>query len=570
MARKSRKTAPAVEPVVEAAPLQIFPTAIYARLSVENSGKSENVDVIANQIEICKSYIADRPYLSLVDTYIDNGHTGTVFDRPEFNRLMNDIKSGRIKCLVVRDLSRFGRDYIETGTYLERIFPQIGLRFIAIKENYDNFDTDGSNESLMIPLQNMINALYSKDISRKVSTALKAQMEQGTFQKRNLPYGYRWNEEHTNMVIDEETASYVRLIFQRKIEGCSMPMILDELDRLGAPNTELRKRQNGTRTGDGCSCKGWHKSTVYGILTNPHYVGDTVLGRSMVAIYKGIKSHNVKNKDEWIVFPNTHQAIISREDFQKVQDIMNAASVARQTKMQKSEEIRATLINLFDGKIFCADCGKRMYFHRKKVDKRKDGGWYAFYECSTYVGRRYEHCTAHYIRQDRLERDVLAAIQLQVKAALDYDKLLDKLRGSEGEKNIRDKQNALITSLKLKLSGVSKKRTRLYEDFAEGILDEEEYTFAKKSYDEQFADLSRRLDEAVQRRSKFNEAMSVDNKWITLMKSVSTATQLSQELVDESVEMVKIHEDGAVELVMKYGDIYALTIQSIKEVQEAM
>lgn len=570
MARKSRKTTPAVEPVVEAAPLQIFPTAIYARLSVENSGKSENVDVIANQIEICKSYIADRPYLSLVDTYIDNGHTGTVFDRPEFNRLMNDIKSGRIKCLVVRDLSRFGRDYIETGTYLERIFPQIGLRFIAIKENYDNFDTDGSNESLMIPLQNMINALYSKDISRKVSTALKAQMEQGTFQKRNLPYGYRWNEEHTNMVIDEETASYVRLIFQRKIEGCSMPMILDELDRLGAPNTELRKRQNGTRTGDGCSCKGWHKSTVYGILTNPHYVGDTVLGRSMVAIYKGIKSHNVKDKDEWIVFPNTHEAIISREDFQKVQDIMNAASVARQTKMQKSEEIRATLINLFDGKIFCADCGKRMYFHRKKVDKRKDGGWYAFYECSTYVGRRYEHCTAHYIRQDRLERDVLAAIQLQVKAALDYDKLLDKLRGSEGEKNIRDKQNALITSLNLKLSGVSKKRTRLYEDFAEGILDEEEYTFAKKSYDEQFADLSRRLDEAVQRRSKFNEAMSVDNKWITLMKSVSTATQLSQELVDESVELVKIHEDGAVELVMKYGDIYALTIQSIKEVQEAM
>ena len=570
MARKSRKTAPAVEPVVEAAPLQIFPTAIYARLSVENSGKSENVDVIANQIEICKSYIADRPYLSLVDTYIDNGHTGTVFDRPEFNRLMNDIKSGRIKCLVVRDLSRFGRDYIETGTYLERIFPQIGLRFIAIKENYDNFDTDGSNESLMIPLQNMINALYSKDISRKVSTALKAQMEQGTFQKRNLPYGYRWNEEHTNMVIDEETASYVRLIFQRKIEGCSMPMILDELDRLGAPNTELRKRQNGTRTGDGCSCKGWHKSTVYGILTNPHYVGDTVLGRSMVAIYKGIKSHNVKDKDEWIVFPNTHQAIISREDFQKVQDIMNAASVARQTKMQKSEEIRATLINLFDGKIFCADCGKRMYFHRKRVDKRKDGGWYAFYECSTYVGRRYEHCTAHYIRQDRLERDVLAAIQLQVMAALDYDKLLDKLRGSEGEKNIRDKQNALITSLNLKLSGVSKKRTRLYEDFAEGILDEEEYTFAKKSYDEQFADLSRRLDEAVQRRSKFNEAMSVDNKWITLMKSVSTTTQLSQELVDESVEKVKIHEDGAVELVMKYGDIYALTIQSIKEVQEAM
>ena len=570
MARKSRKVAAVAEPIIEAAPAQIFQTAIYARLSVENSGKSEKVDVITNQIEICKSYIADRPYLDLVDTYIDNGRTGTVFDRPEFNRLMNDIKSGRIKCLVVRDLSRFGRDYIETGTYLERIFPQIGLRFISIKEQYDNFDNDGSNESLMIPLQNMINALYSKDISRKVSTALKAQMEQGTFRKRNLPYGYKWNDERSNMVIDEDSAKFVRLMFQWKIEGWSIPSILDALDRMGAPNPEARKRELGTRDGDPSSYTGWYSSSLYSILTNPHYVGDTVLGRSMKAIYKNIPSHNVKDKDEWIVFPDTHEAIISRENFQKVQDIMNAASEARQTKMQKSEEIRATLINLFEGKIVCADCGRKMYFHRKRIDKDKRGRWYAFYECSTSVSKRYEHCTSHYTRQDKLEADVLAAIQLQVKAALDYDKLLGKLRGSEGEKSIRDKLNATISSLNLKLGGVSKKRTRLYEDFAEGLLDEEEYTFAKKSYDEQYADLSRRLDEAVQRRSKFSEAMSVDNKWITLMKSVSTAEQLSQDLVDESVELVKVHEDGSVELVMKYGDIYALTLQSIKEVQEAM
>ena len=211
-----------------------------------------------------------------------------------------------------------------------------------------------------------------------------------------------------------------------------------------------------------------------------------------------------------------------------------------------------------------------MYYHRKKIDKDKKGAWYAFYECSGSVNRRYDPCTAHYTRQDTLEANVLAAIQLQVKAALDYDRLLDKLRGSEGEKNIRDRLNAKITSLNLKLSGLSKKRTRLYEDYSEGLLDEEEYTFAKKSYDEQFADLSRRLDEAVQRRAKFSEAMSVDNKWITLMKSVSSATQLSQDLVDESVELVKVHENGAVEMVMKYGDLYALTVQSIKEVQEAM
>ena len=567
MARKSRKVT-AAEPIMEATPAQRFPTAIYARLSVENSGKSEKVDIIANQIEICKSYLTERPYLDLVDTYVDNGRTGTVFDRPEFNRLMTDIRSGRIKCLVVRDLSRFGRDYIETGTFLERIFPQIGLRFISIKENFDSFDTDGNSESLLIPLQNMVNSLYSKDISRKVSTALKAQMESGEFKKRNLPYGYRWDDEHSNMVFDEETAPIVRKIFQWKIEGLSLPAIADRLDAMDAPNPEFQKYQVGVRTGNATAKKVWNKSTLTSILDNPHYVGDTVLGRTLNAIYKGVKNQHI-DRENWIVFPDTHEAIISREDFQKVREMREAAARARIEKMERSEEIRATLINLFDGKIVCAECGRKLYFHRKRVDKRKDGAWYAFYECSSSV-KRGNLCMPHYTRQDKLEADVLAAIQLQVKAALNYDKLLAKLRNSEGERSIRDQQNALITSLNLKLSGVSKKRTRLYEDFTEGILDEEEYAFAKKAYDEQYADLSRRLDEAIQRKVKFAEAMSEDNKWLTLMKSVSGAEKLSQDLVDESVELVKVHEDGSIELVMKYGDIYALTVQSIKEVQEAM
>ena len=568
MARKNRTAVCPQPPVVGTA--QVFPTAIYARLSVENSGKAEDRDVIANQIAICKSYIDERPYLRLIDTYIDNGRTGTVFDRPEFNRLMDDIRTGMVRCLVVRDLSRFGRDYIETGTYMERLFPQIGLRFISIKEMYDSFDAAEGSESLVIPLQNMINSLYSKDISRKVSTALRAQMAAGTFRKRNLPYGYKWNEDRTNMVVDEETAPYVRLIFQWKIEGLSIPTILDRLDEMGAPNTELRKRETGTRSGDGCSCRGWYSSTLYGILTNPHYVGDTVLGRSEKALYKGVRSHNVHDKDAWIVFPDTHDAIISREDFENVRVILRSASERRQQSMERAAVQREKLVDFFVGKIVCADCGKRMYFHRKRVDKSKTGAWYAFYECSTSAGRRYENCTPHYLRQDKLERDVLAAIQLQVKAALDYDRLLDQLRGSPGEQSIRNQQNAAIASLELKLNGLAKKRTRLYTDFTDGVLNEEEYAFAKKNYDGQYADLSRRLEEAVQRRNRFQEAMSADNKWITLMKSVSTAKELSQELADEAVELVRVHQDGAIELTMKYGDIYALTLASIREVQEAM
>src|SRR5574344_2038876 len=168
MARKSRKIQSEPQEIVQ--PSQIFPTAIYARLSVENSGKDDDGAALQNQIDVCREYIKTCPYLNLVDVYSDNGKTGTVFDRPAFNRLMDDIRDGSIKCLVVRDLSRFGRDYIESETYLERIFPKVDVRFISVKEQFDTFATDGSNESLMIPLQNLINDLYSKDISRKVST----------------------------------------------------------------------------------------------------------------------------------------------------------------------------------------------------------------------------------------------------------------------------------------------------------------------------------------------------------------------------------------------------------------
>ena len=565
MARKSRKVT--VEQSMVQTSETSFPTAIYARLSVENSGKPEEKDVIQNQIDICKEYVKSCPYLNLVEVYADNGHTGTVFDRPEFNRLMSDIRSGKIKCLVVRDLSRFGRDYIETGTYLERVFPQIGLRFISIKEHFDSFDSDG--DSLIIPLQNMINALYSKDISRKVSTALHAKITAGTYKSGNLPYGYRWNGERTNMIPDELTAPIVQKIFTWKIDGISNSEILNRLDDMNAPNPEQRKREVGTRTGDGCSCKGWASSTLYGILSNPQYVGDTVHCRAERAIYKGVK-YAAKDKSDWIIYPNAHEALISREDFQKVQDIMSAASSYRQEHMQKTAEIRASLVNLFDGKIFCADCGGKMYYHRKKIDKDARGRWYAFYECSTAISKRYERCSRHYIRQDSLDKKVLAAIKLQVHTALDYDKLLTKLSGSPGEKSIRDEMNAKINSLTLKLGGISKKCTRLYEDFTDGILNSEEYSYAKKAFDDEYSDLSRQLDEAIQRRNSFSEAMSENNKWIKLMKSVSTATRLTQELVDESIELVKVHEGGDIELTMKYRDIYELTVQSVKDVQEVM
>lgn len=562
MARTSRKKI-TEKPVQAVSPSQVFPTAIYARLSVENSGKDDEGAALENQIAVCEEYIKACPHLELIETYSDNGRTGTVFDRPAFNRLMGDIRCGRIKCLVVRDLSRFGRDYVETGTYIERIFPQLDVRFISIKENFDSFATDGSNESLMIPLQNLINDLYSKDISRKVFTALRIQMENGEFRWRKLPYGYMWNEDRTNIIPNEATAPFVRSIFAWKLEGLSIPQILDRLEAANAPIPETLQRVDDNMDGVNTVC--WSKSTIFSILKNPAYAGDFAVGRSRKAIYAGIKETQIKNPEEWYITSNAHEGLVSREVFQAVQRILEQASDERKKKMEKSKAIRESLIDLFDGRIFCADCQQRMYFHRHKIDKDKRGRWLAYYECSTYTGRRAVRCTAHRTRSELIEEKVLRALQLHIRAALDYELLISKLNESKADRKIRNEFDKSIQSVTLKLRAVLQKRARLYEDFADGILSEEEYAYAKTSFDGRWEALNRQLDELTARRTQYSETMSGENRWIKQMKSVEETDTLTQAIVDATIEKVFIYENKTVEIIFKYHDIFKQTERYLEE-----
>lgn len=564
MARKSRKEYQSVQ-IVQTMQAARVPTAIYARLSVENSGKEQTKDVIKNQIEICKNYLQEQPQLNLIDTYIDNGHSGTKFDRPEFNRLMRDIRSGQIQCLVVRDLSRFGRDYIETGTYLERIFPKLGLRFISIKERYDTSETDLSNEALMIPLQNMINGLYSKDISRKVSTALSAQIEEGTYKNRNLAYGYMWNEDGTEVVIDEDVAVYVRMVYAWKLCGVPTTQIVRNLEELKAPTCDKHKYIKGFKTGNKPKGGRWGQSSLMGILTNRVYVGDTVHGKSVSAIYKGEKQRLEKDRSKWIIYEDTHPAIISREDFARVQQIFEETQRERDRKIKESEKIRLQYVDLFPHKIFCADCGKRMYMRVKK--QSRSDKWYGCYICGTYARKLTPKCASHMIQLPILEEKILSAIRLQVSIALDYEKVIEKLAENERENQTKEKLNNAISSLNLKLNGIQKKRLRLYEDFRDGILTEEEYLYVKTNFDIEFQNMNTQLEELVKKRTQYGEILSLQNPWLQLMKSVPTASKLTQAMVDEVIERVEVHLGGKLEIYMKYQDIYHLTTQYIQRVQ---
>ncbi len=558
MARKSRKNTADANSSAQKVPVsQQYATAIYARLSVENSGKDDKGAAIETQIEVCREYVKTCPYLNLIETYVDNGYTGTVFSRPEFNRLMEDVRFGRIKAIVVRDLSRFGRNYIETGTYLERIFPKLDVRFIAVKEQYDSFATDGSNESLMIPLQNMINDLYSKDISRKVSAALKVQREQGTFTLRRIPYGYKWNEDKTAIVPFYPYAAYVKQIFGWFLEGASLHEIARRLNRAEIPT--------GFVVGENREDASWVSTTVRIILKNPIYVGDKAFGRTRSAIYMGIKEQKVDPKD-WYITPDDHEALISRDDYARAQRVLDSNDKAFHSVRKSTAAQRAKLVDLLNGKAFCPDCGGKLHFVRRR--NRKTSPYYGVYECARYRSSEYKLCTQHYLSQAKLHEKILEAIKLQAQTALDYEKVLEGLRDSRAATDIRTQLNAAVQSLNLRLKGLANKRARLYEDFADGILDEMEYNYAKESYDRDYEQLNRQLDEAVMRRNDFLESLSADNKWITLMREVSGAAELTKELVDTAIDRVEVTESKDVILTMKYHEIYECAKQYMEDIRQ--
>ena len=566
MARKSRKAQaqPVAEVKKETAAL---PTAIYARLSVENSGKDDDGNSLQNQIAVCEDYLDGCPYLRLAEVYSDNGRTGTVFDRPAWNRLMDDVRTGKIQCIVVRDLSRFGRDYVETGSYLEKIFPALGTRFISVKENFDNFTCGNAMESLSVSLQNLVNAMYSRDISKKVSTALRAQMETGIFRNRNLPYGYLWNEDKTAYVVDEEAAAVVRQIFEWKLREVSVYTIVERLKAGGIESPERHKRRAGTRNGGNIQGEGWCPSTIRGILQNRAYIGEMICGKSETALYKGLKKR-LTEKDNWIVVSDAHPPIVSVSDFEAVERQMREDSAHRETAMEWSADIRAGMIDLFAGKIFCADCGKRMYYKRQRI-QCKGVVFRGVYDCSTHMRRGHGTCFKHAMRQDALNEKVFNAIRDQLQVALDYEKLLLAMRGGAGEASVREKHKAAVASVKLRLNALKKKRAGLYESYVEGILNEEEYAFAKQTYEEQYEALNRLLDEAVERRERFLASISPDNKWLTMMRGAAGMTGLTQELVDAMIEKVLVYGGSRIEVVFNYNDVFYAMLECVEQIKEA-
>lgn len=447
MARKSRKEKQ-LPAFVGSREKNIFLCGIYGRLSLFNNNRGDEEDSIQNQLRICNDFIQESEDLKLIDTYIDNGKKGVHFERPEFKRMMEDIKAGKINCIIVKDLSRFGRNYIEVGEYLEKIFPFLGVRFIAITDEYDSFKNKDYDINIAIPLKNMINELYAKDLSQKICTSMEARMEKGEFLPGRLCYGYiRSQKGDTFLVPDPVTAPYVSFMFELRVKGMSYEEIRRQLDKIHAVTPSMRKAQLEVQTSKNRVTPYWTVTSIKKCLSNLIYLGHFVYHKEMNAFYKGIKRKSVC-PSEWIIIENTHQPLITQEIFDKVQE-MNQTAKREYEKTHRNKKIYE---NIYRGIMKCGDCGTGMV-HR--TNKGKNNGFL----CGRYKRSYRKECSIHSIKEETVHDIVLEQIKLQVLLKVEME------------------QKTKIPKERSYISRMDKKREQSKQHFKDMVLEIEDTAF---------------------------------------------------------------------------------------------
>ena len=461
-----------------------FYAAMYLRLSRDDipdgdRGRSASVkaesESIGNQRELIRAYIHEQPDIELYDIYTDDGFSGSNFDRPEFKRMMCDIEAGRVNCVVVKDLSRFGRDYIEAGRYIQKTFPVLGVRFIALTDHYDSFKADTGESSIVLPVKNFINDSYCRDISTKVKSGLEVKRKNGEYLSPFAVYGYRKDEVNRNrLVVDEYAAGNVRKIFQWKIAGMAISAIADRLNGLGILSPKEYKKSLGLKYCSGFSGAGrslWGSASVKRILTDETYLGHLLQGKTQKVNYK-VKKSVGKPKEEWVRVENTHEPIVSEDDFQIVQNLLKSDSRLG-PGMEKA--------GLFTGLLFCGDCKEQMV---RRVNRYK-GKEKVYYICSTK--NRGEGCSRHSIAEEVLEGLVEDTVKRYVNAFLEGKRLFDRAKEQEAGFEAVSVYDKEIRRLKSEQDRYYSLCSGLYEDLRTGVITKEEFERLHGSFKEKAA-----------------------------------------------------------------------------------
>ncbi len=534
-------------------------TALYVRLSKEDGDKIES-DSVSSQKEILKEYLKLHPELEFYDFYIDDGCTGTDFDRAAFRRLEADIIAGKIGCVIVKDLSRFARNYADSGYYIENFFVRHGVRFIAINNNVDTASTsmNAVTQCITVGVTNVINESVSATTSVNVRGTLNVRRASGKFIGSFPTYGYLKDpEDKHKLIVDEEAAEVVRMIFQKYTSGVTILGITRELNALGIPNPSAYKKLKGFnyKHPQGQKREGlWPESSVRRILKNEMYLGKMVQGKNKKISYK-MKQCVAVPKEEWYVVEGTHEAIISKETFDKAQALFQLN--IRESPVEKSPE-------LFAGVVKCADCLGGM----AKKSNKQNGKEYHYYRCST-VRISKDSCTLHTIRIDKLEKAVLVFLRKMVEVATEYDEIIKVI-------NSCPKRNGKSEMLEKTLKKLVEEREfrnnmilELYPDFKKGLISADEYMTLKTDCNDKILKIDEEIKSAKEKIKEIENGME-ENSFVESFKKLGNIEKLTRPLVLELIDEILIHEGERITIRLKCRDAFEQATEYIEINRDAV
>jgi len=518
----------------------------YLRISKEDGDKEES-DSISNQRALLLDFIKSMPDIKLNKIRIDDGHSGVDFNRPHFNAMIEDIKAGKVNCVIVKDFSRFGRNYIEAGKYIQVLFPRTGIRFIAVNDSYDSAKEQGHTTNIIVPFKNMVNDAYSADISTKIRSHLELKRKSGDFVGAFAVYGYmKDTANHNRLVIDEFAADVVKDIFIMKMEGLSALGISEKLNERDILSPMEYKRYLGLRFATtfklNPSAK-WQAKAVSRILSNETYTGVLEQGKRITPNYKVRKRVDVP-KDKWVRVENAHEPIIDRIMFDTVQELLKQDTRAS----SKSESVRP-----LSGVIFCADCMAAMV-HKSNT---KNGKRYGYYVCSAHRANK-EVCSTHMISTDACELAVLTALQTHTATILNIEKIAasaDVLAYSQG--NVR-RLTARLDTKQEELRRNNQYRLSLFESYRDNIISREDFINFKANYDTKIADAETAIIAMKEEIERAAACELQNHGWTALFKSYMAADALSRKMVVELLTRVSVHDKRRIAVDFRYANEFEL------------
>lgn len=531
----------------------------YLRLSKEDDdiAKSETLqsNSIENQKEYIEDYLQSKPEIRVVDFYIDDGYSGVNFDRPDFQRMLQDIKDKKINCVIVKDLSRLGRNYIEVGKYIERLFPFLGVRFIAINDNFDSADDAALSNNIIVPFKNLINDAYCRDISIKIRSHLEVKRKRGEFIGAFPVYGYMRGEDKNKLIVDPCAAEIVKEIFVMKMEGMSQQAIADELNRLGVLSPAEYKKEQGSgykTVFQTHSRAKWTAVAVLRVLTNEVYMGTLIQGKESTPNYK-VRVREKKPKEEWIRVENAHEAIISRTDFELISDILQ-----KDTRVSTGK----SAVSVYSGYLVCADCGCSMV--RKKV--RSGSLEYVYYVCSGNKKDK-DICSSHRISENTLNMAITKTLQLHLKQLGDLQESIRYIRETSGNS---DKIKKLVLQSEKRKEDIEKyNRLKLecYEDYKKELITQDEYMLFKKELDNRIEEIQRAITELGKKKRMLldggYEKESLLEKFLT-----SKEIELKRSILVRFISRIYVYEDHRIEIIFRYQDEIRQLLGIVEEIKQ--